>query len=543
MRRLFISSVQREFARERKLLKQYISKNPAYKRLFDAFVFEEDVVATDRSADEVYLDELAKCDVYIGLVGNDYGNEDANGVSPTEKEYDEATRLGLPRLMFVLGRDDGNRHPKEQAFLRKISDSLIRARCEDASTLLLEIYASLDGLLVEEGAFNVGPFDAAICNGASLTDIDEDKVRWFVKRARALRNADLDESMPVRDILVHLKLMASQNDVLTNAAILLFGKDPQRFHISSEIKCAQWYGAERKKPILSYQIYKGNLFDMADKAIAFVLSHLNRRVGTRENGAEAPREYDIPASVVSEAIINAIAHRDYASAASVQVELFSNRLVIRNPGAINPALDIEDLFKEHSSCPNNSLIADQLYQTKYIEKFGTGFTDLVNDCVQAGLGLPEMDMGHSGVTLTIHRNYDAGMSGTNNGQIRSNNGQIKFVTDAEIFALILKAPTLSIGAMAERLNMPSSTLRKRVDKFRAEGVLIREGARRKGRWLVTKNYAGCASDGTLLVGVDVPLSSDLATKVQEYADKRGIPLETAVYELVTQELHSSNGKD
>ena len=356
-----------------------------------------------------------------------------------------------------------------------------------------------------------------------MTDIDEDKVRWFVKRARALRNADFDESMPVRDILVHLKLMASQNDVLTNAAILLFGKDPQRFHISSEIKCAQWYGAERKKPILSYQIYKGNLFDMADKAIAFVLSHLNRRVGTRENGAEAPREYDIPASVVSEAIINAIAHRDYASAASVQVELFSNRLVIRNPGAINPALDIEDLFKEHSSCPNNSLIADQLYQTKYIEKFGTGFTDLVNDCVQAGL--------------------DNGQIRSNNGQIRSNNGQIKFVTDAEIFALILKAPTLSIGAMAERLNMPSSTLRKRVDKFRAEGVLIREGARRKGRWLVTKNYAGCASDGTLLVGVDVPLSSDLATKVQEYADKRGIPLETAVYELVTQELHSSNGKD
>ncbi len=43
MKRIFISSVQKEFANERKLLKRYISKNPAYRRLFDTFVFEEDV--------------------------------------------------------------------------------------------------------------------------------------------------------------------------------------------------------------------------------------------------------------------------------------------------------------------------------------------------------------------------------------------------------------------------------------------------------------------------------------------------------------------
>ena len=131
---------------------------------------------------------------------------------------------------------------------------------------------------------------------------------------------------------------------------------------------------------MSYQIYKGTLFDMADEAVAFVLSKLNLRVGTRDNGTEAEREYEIPASAVAEAIINAIAHRDYSSSGSVQVELFADRLVIRNPGAINPAITKEELFEEHSSFPNNSLIADQLYQTKHIEKFGTGFTDLVNDC-------------------------------------------------------------------------------------------------------------------------------------------------------------------
>jgi predicted HTH transcriptional regulator len=185
-------------------------------------------------------------------------------------------------------------------------------------------------------------------------------------------------------VLKHLKLYSSgMNGGLTNSAILLFGREPQRFCISSEIKCVQWYGQERHKPMLSYQIYKGTLFDMADAAVAFVLSKLDLRVGTRDNCIEADREYEIPSSAVAEAIINAVAHRDYVSSGSVQVELFSDRLVVRNPGTINPALTKKDLFIEHASYPNNSLIADQLYQTKHIEKFGTGLTDLIEDCRKA----------------------------------------------------------------------------------------------------------------------------------------------------------------
>lgn len=120
MIRLFISSVQKEFADIRKILKRYVTKNPAYRRLFDAFVFEEDVVAMDRRPDEVYLDELRRCDVYIGLIGNEYGFEDENGLSPTEREFDEATRLAMPRLLFVRGRAENRHHPKESAFLGKV---------------------------------------------------------------------------------------------------------------------------------------------------------------------------------------------------------------------------------------------------------------------------------------------------------------------------------------------------------------------------------------------------------------------------------------
>ena len=73
MKRIFISSVQKEFADVRRILKRYVSKNPAYRRLFNVFVFEEDVVAADWRTDEVYFAELPKCDGYLGLIALDNG--------------------------------------------------------------------------------------------------------------------------------------------------------------------------------------------------------------------------------------------------------------------------------------------------------------------------------------------------------------------------------------------------------------------------------------------------------------------------------------
>ena len=533
MKRIFISSVQQEFAKERKLLKRYIAKNPAYRRLFDTFVFEEDVVSTDRRTDEVYLDELAKCQIYIGLIGKQYGFQDADGVSPTEREYDEATRLGMPRLIFVLGKDGSSRQEKEAAFLSKISANLIRSKCDDPGALLLEIYASLDGLLMEQGVYRMGPFDASFCDGATLDDIDEEKVSWFVRRARRIRNADVDEGMPARSVLNHLKLISGETGEITNAAVLLFGKDPQKFLLSSEVKCAQWYGVERHKPILSYQIYKGTLFDMADDAVAFVLSKLNLRVGTRDDGAKVEREYEIPASAVAEAIINAIAHRDYSSTGSVQVELFSDRLVIRNPGTINPAITKEELFEEHSSFPNNTLIADQLYQTKHIEKFGTGFTDLVNDCRAAGLRDPVVDDSKSDFTVTIYRPLIAKTEG---GQRIANKPQIMKAKDADIISIIRKYPELSISGLANKLQITGQMMRYRMDLLRRFGILRREGAKRNGRWMITSAFQGCGADGGVLINERMPVAPGLEVKLQKLADERGVPASIVVSQILSEEL-------
>ena len=69
-------------------------------------------------------------------------------------------------------------------------------------------------------------------------------------------------------------------------------------------------------------------------------------------------EFELPRSVVAEAIVNAIVHRDYGSTGSVQVELLADKLLIMNPGCLNPALHPDDLFKRHASYPNNPRIAE-----------------------------------------------------------------------------------------------------------------------------------------------------------------------------------------
>ncbi|MFZ4618684.1 MAG: ATP-binding protein, partial [Rectinemataceae bacterium] len=143
------------------------------------------------------------------------------------------------------------------------------------------------------------------------------------------------------------------------------------------------------KPIPSYQVYRGTVFELFDQAVDFVMSKIDRRVGTRALGPQAPVEYELPREAVAEAIVNAVAHRDYTSNASVQVMLFADRLEVWNPGELPPPLTIDQLSLPHASIPRNPLIAEPLFLAHYAEKAGSGILDMIALCQHAGLPRPE----------------------------------------------------------------------------------------------------------------------------------------------------------
>ncbi len=196
---------------------------------------------------------------------------------------------------------------------------------------------------------------------------------------------------------MHLNLLDKGRP--TNAAMLLFGKQPQRFLITSEVKCAHFHGYEVAKPIPSYQVYKGTVFDLVDQAKDFVLSKIDLWVGTRAESTRAPTKYEIP----QEAIVNAVVHRDYTSNASVQVMLFKDRLEVWNPGTLPPTLTLEKLRGPHASVPYNPLLAEPMYLTKYIERMGTGIRDMFRRCQKARLPEPEIRIDGGFFVLTIRR--------------------------------------------------------------------------------------------------------------------------------------------
>jgi ATP-dependent DNA helicase RecG len=401
--KIFISSVQKEFEQIRPALKAFLLGDAVLRRFIsEVFLFEE-IPAKDRRADQVYLDEVERCDIYLGIFGYDYGHEDGEGISPTEREFDHATQLGKTRLIYVWGTDEKQRAAKMKRLITNVGGELIRRRVQDISALTAEVYASLVDYLDSRGALRVPPFDASTHDGAGLKDLSRKRIDWFLETARRERGFSLKSNTTAQALLTHLNLL--DNGKPTNAAILLFGANPQRFHRTAETKCIHCHGTEYRRPFASLQVYGGDLFEQADQSRDFVLAKIDRAVGTRAAAITAPATYELPPEAVGEAVVNAIAHRDYHSNASVEVRLFANRLEVWNPGALPGTLTLESLRHDHPSIPYNPLVAESLYLTRYIERVGSGTQAMIELCGEAGLPEPEFEQRAGSFVVTLWRDW------------------------------------------------------------------------------------------------------------------------------------------
>ena len=243
-------------------------------------------------------------------------------------------------------------------------------------------------------------FDAAPCPKASLADLNTELMAAFVARARSVRGFPLSAEVAPVALLTHLDLLNEGRP--TNAAVLLFGRKPQRFLKSAVVKCAHFQGTEITKPIPSYQRYAGTVFELIDHAVDFVIPSINPTAGVRKQRTAAPEAYKIPSEVVRESIVNAVAHRDYTSDACVHVMLFADRLEVWNPGTLLPPLTLERLGRPHESVPRNRLLAHSLYLARYTERMGTGTRDMIMGCRGVGLPLPQFVL-KDGFMVTIWR--------------------------------------------------------------------------------------------------------------------------------------------
>ena len=192
-RRIFISSVQREFAKERKSLAEYVRKDAILGRFFEVFLFEE-VPAQERKADGVYLHEVDECDIYLGIFGHTYGNTDSAGVSATEREYLRAAAKHKYRICFV-DKSKGETDSRQTVFISRVNDDVIRKGFVGYDDLRTAVYAALARYLEDKGLINVLPFDASKTAGVTIKDLSVAKMRDFIRRPHGPRMMQMTSAL------------------------------------------------------------------------------------------------------------------------------------------------------------------------------------------------------------------------------------------------------------------------------------------------------------------------------------------------------------
>jgi len=227
---------------------------------------------------------------------------------------------------------------------------------------------------------------------AGTDEIDEATVERFKVMAKGRLAILGNESH--KNILENLEFI--KDGKLTNAAILLFGKNPQKFYLNSISRVGRF---KTSTEILDTVIIKGNLFEQVDALVNAIKKHINVRYVIEDVQRKDVWDYPLPA--IREACINALIHRDYMDSAEIQIKIYDDHIWFWNPGGLPEGITIEDLKKEHASRPRNKLIAMTFYYAGLIERWGTGTKRIVDLCKEQGLPEPEFKEEFGGFSVVF----------------------------------------------------------------------------------------------------------------------------------------------
>lgn len=221
-------------------------------------------------------------------------------------------------------------------------------------------------------------------SNASLDEIDDDSIKKFISKAQERRGGSIDFEN-TSEFLRKMNLLDEDN--LSIAALLLFGKDPQRRYPQSEVKCGRFKGIEALD-FEDMDVVDGTIGDAVDKAMVFVRRNLKMQVKF-DGRPERVEIWEYPLTAIREGLINAICHRDYGLTSNVQVRIFDDRLEIWSPGNLPEGITPKTLKGDHESKPPNPLIAKPFFLAGYIENWGTGTNRMIRECTAQGLPEPD----------------------------------------------------------------------------------------------------------------------------------------------------------
>ncbi len=162
---------------------------------------------------------------------------------------------------------------------------------------------------------------------------------------------------------------------LSLAGLVLFGQAPEDFLYYARISAVRWAGREAGEVIIDRQEITGRLPQQIEHAVAFI--ERNTRLATHINGAQQSDYPEYPRAALREAVVNAVAHRDYSlTGAQSLLYIFDDRIELRSPGALPNSVTLENI-RTHYSKPRNETLARVLFNLGYVNTLGSGIPRMI----------------------------------------------------------------------------------------------------------------------------------------------------------------------
>ena len=334
----------------------------------------------------------------------------------------------------------------------------------------------LNGIALENFLLkkNNHTWDSLSIAGTSIEDIDKESVEYFVNRGIRLgRLPSGTLGLPVERILGNLNLISNDGS-LTNAAMLLFGRHPQRCFAGAVFRIGRF--RDNEADILFQDEIAGSLIHMPDTVMDYLKGKYLKSFIHFE-GLQRIEKLEIPEEGLREILCNAIVHKDYRGV-HTQMKVYDDHIRLWNEGGLIDGMTVESLRKEHSSRPRNKLIAQVFYLAGFIETWGRGIWKVDKVFASESLPLPEYEENSGGVAVIIPRRNPEILTSEVNGPV---NGPVK-----QLLGLIRNNPNSSYEDYCSMMQISRTTLRRYLNILKKEGFVERVGADKNGFWKILK---------------------------------------------------------
>lgn len=298
---------------------------------------------------------------------------------------------------------------------------------------------------------------------------------------RFLDQSGITKVLPKINILENLRLI--EEGGLRNAGVLFFCKDVTSFFLNATIKCVLFRGKDKYK-ILDMKEFTEDLYSNYDNTILY----LQQRLRTEYIIKGGPREeiLELPEDALREAVLNAVAHRDYYSPASIQVEIYEDRVEIVNPGGLIGNLTVEDLYKK--SIPRNPLLFGLMHRMEIVERVGSGLLRINEAMEKYELPNPHIDATKHFFMIsfvrpdlqkkTIQERLEGVESWEKVGRKLGEN-------EEKILEIILEDKFVTISKLSKSLDISTTAVEKNISKLKKKRLLKRVGPAKGGHWEIT----------------------------------------------------------